>query len=103
MGTRHSTYVGYGVRILGTTPEQIKGAELPDGVGYLLTGERARNMIFLTIECNEIGPGDYAYIRPNTVTENQRAAWSQTLRMAAAGLGAIPKSDPGWFVVPDPS
>ncbi|MFI8351250.1 hypothetical protein [Streptomyces sp. NPDC085596] len=101
MGMYHSTYFAYGVRIPDTDPEHIEETELGEGVGYLLAGDYDRDMTFLTTQCKEVDLGEFQHVTPQTADDEQRAAWDQALRTAAARLGVEPQSEPGWFVVPD--
>jgi hypothetical protein len=101
MGMYHSTYFAYGVQIPDVDPEQIEETDLGEGIGYLLAGDYDRDMTFLTTQCKEVDLGEYAHVTPNTVTDEQRAIWNVALRKAATRLGIEPKSEPGWFVVPD--
>jgi hypothetical protein len=104
MGIYTSAYVAYGVQIPDTDSETLEDATFPEGVGYLHAGGYDRNLTFLVTYCEAADLGDTHRFNPREVTDEQYAAWDESLRVTAYAMeiGAT-LHEPCWFVVPDQS
>jgi hypothetical protein len=99
-------YAIYGVRI----PDDIDWTELEkdpgqcrnDGlVGYVRAGAYDKDMIFLAIKVEELGPGQYKLITRDTMFNERKsqAHWNDALNVAIGKLGLYSIDGPGWFFV----
>ena len=114
MGFWRSTYFAYGLEVPAAgapwqAAEHLE-AELPKikeqcpDVGFLQAGDHDQDMTFLVTKSEEIELGTYEVVRPDTVTDEQRADWDRQLIAACEALGFATGPDqkgPGWICVPD--
>lgn len=114
MGFWRSTYFAYGLEVPASgapwqTAEHLE-TELPKlkeqcpDVGFLQAGDYDNDMTFLVTKSEEIELGTYAVVRPDALTDEQRANWDRQLVAACEALGYATGPDlkgPGWICVPD--